>query len=116
MSREQVESLLGRPDDWGGDSLEYAKATILKYGDVELHFDPTQRDLVLIHVDDFDVPRGSSSINLNPWIIRQSLKIRDAEEQLSQSDIDYEVMSVDYAEDAKLMLAGVDVSLTAALS
>ena len=111
MSRAQVESLLGHPDDWGGRSLEYSKATILKYGDVELHFDPIQYHLVLIHMDDFDVPSGRRLINLDAWIIRQSLKVSEAEEYLSRSGIDYEVMQAEYEDDATLILAGVGVKL-----
>jgi hypothetical protein len=99
MSREQVESLLGAPDDWGGHSLEYPKATILKYGDVEFHFDPNAKDLVLIHMDDFDVPAGGKSVNLDPWIIRQSLGLGEAKDYLSHSGIGYEV--IDYEDQDK---------------
>jgi hypothetical protein len=40
MSRQEVLALLGPPDDVGGTSRKYREPSILKYGRVELHFEP----------------------------------------------------------------------------
>ena len=104
MSRAQVESSLGVPDDSGG-------ASIWKYGDVELHFVPSTDSLFLVHLDDFDVPSGGRLVNFDPWVIRRSLTLPEAEENLSRSGIDYEVGDYEIEDDAKCLTAGVGVKL-----
>jgi hypothetical protein len=111
MSREQIESSLGAPDELGGASRKYRRASIWKYGDVELHFAPGADNLLLIHLDDFEVPSGGKSVNLDPWIIRRSLTLSEAEEQLSQSGVRYEVRDGESDEQAKCLVAGVGVKL-----
>jgi hypothetical protein len=111
MSRAQVESSLGKPDDVGGASRNYRKPSIWKYGDVELHFVPGADSLFLIHLDDFDVPSGGKLVNFDPWIIRRSLAPSEAAEHLSQSGIDYEVRDYELEDDAKCLTAGVGVKL-----
>ena len=111
MSRAQVESSLGVPDDVGGSSRKYRKPPIWKYGDVELHFVPGGDSLFLIHLDDFDVPSGGKLVDFDPWIIRRSLTVSEAEEQLSQSGIAYEAGDYELEDDAKCLTAGVGVKL-----
>lgn len=40
MTRREVIDLLGLPEDLGGTSRKYRSPSILKYGQVELHFEP----------------------------------------------------------------------------
>jgi hypothetical protein len=40
MSRQDVLALLGPPDATGGTSRKYREPSILKYGQIELHFEP----------------------------------------------------------------------------
>jgi hypothetical protein len=42
MTREEVRSLLGDPDDTGGASRKYKHPCIWKYGDVEFHWPLTK--------------------------------------------------------------------------
>jgi len=111
MDRAQVESSLGVPDDMGGTSRKYRKPSIWKYGDVELHFIPGADSLFLIHLDDFDVPSGGKLADFDPWIIRRSRTLSEAEAQLSQSGIDYEVGDYELEDDAKCLTAGIGVKL-----
>jgi hypothetical protein len=111
MSRAQVESFFGVPDDMGGTSRQYPKPSIWRYGDVELHFVAGADSLFLIHLDDFDVPTGGKLESFDPWIIRGSLTLSKAEEQLSQSGISYQIEDYELDEDAKCMRAGVGVKL-----
>ena len=111
MSRTQVESSLGKPDDVGGASHKYRNPLIWQYGDVEIHFVPGADSLFLIHMDDFDVPSGGKLINLHPWIIRRSLTLSEAEERLVESGVEYEVGDYELEDDAKCITAGVGVKL-----
>ena len=111
MTRAQVESSLGKPDDVGGTSRKYRQPSIWKYGDVELHFVPGDDSLFLIHLDDFDVPSGGKLIDFDPWIIQRGLKLAEAEGKLSQSGIDYAVGDYELEDDAKCITAGVGVKL-----
>jgi hypothetical protein len=111
MSRAQVESSLGVPDDTGGTSRKYRRPSVWKYGDVELHFVPGSDSLWLIHLDDFDIPSGGKLVGFDPWVIRRSLTLSEAEEHLSQSGIDHEVGDYELEDDAKCLTAGVGVKL-----
>ena len=111
MSRAQIESSLGAPDDVGGASRKYLAPSIWKYGDVELHFVPGADSLCLIYLDEFDIPSGGKLVNFDPWVIRRSLTVSEAEEQLSQSGIGYEVGDYELEDNAKCIIAGVGVKL-----
>lgn len=109
MNREEVESSLGAPDDVGGTSRKYRKPSIWKYGDIELHFVLRADSLFLIHLDGFDVPTGGKSINLDPWVIRGTLALSDAEQHLSRSGIEYKVEESELT--GKYLTAGAGVRL-----
>jgi len=111
MSKEQVESFLGAPDDWSVGSRKFSQATILKYGDVEFHFDPHAGGLWLIHLEQFDAPSRGKSVRLDPWVIRPSLTLSEMEECLSRNGISYQVTDQADWEDYKCMVAGAGVKL-----
>jgi hypothetical protein len=111
MSRAQVETSLGAPDDVGGTSRKYRKPSIWKYGDVELHFVLGGDSLWLIHLDDFDVPSGGKLVEFDPWVIRRSLTLREAEGYLTRSGIRYEVGDYEPEDDAQHIKAGAGVQL-----
>lgn len=111
MKRERVETLLGAPDDWGAAGRQYSQATILKYGDVELHFDAPDGGLWLIHLEEFDSPSGGKSLKLDPWVIRPSLTLSEMEECLSHGGIRYEVTDQAGGNDYKCMVAGAGAKL-----
>ena len=111
MSRIQVERSLGAPDHVGGTSRKYRKPSILKYGDIEFHFAASTECLFLIHLDEFDVPTGGRSINLDPWIIRRALLLVEAEKHLLESGIGYKVEEYELEDFAKQITAGVGVKL-----
>ena len=111
VSREQVESFLGAPDDWSAGPCKFSQATILKYGDVEFHFDPRDDSLWLIHLEQFEAPSGGKSVSLDPWVIRPSLTVSEMEECLSRSGIRYQVTDQADWDDYKCMVAGAGVKL-----
>jgi hypothetical protein len=59
-----------------------------------------------------DIPSGGKLDSFDPWIIRRSLTLAKAEEELSQSGIDFEIEDYDPEEGAKSMTGGVGVKLT----
>ena len=52
MTREEVRARLGEPDDTGGALRKQRIPLVWKYGEVELHFQPSG-ELFLIYWDDF---------------------------------------------------------------
>jgi hypothetical protein len=111
MSREQVEGLLGAPDDLSVGSRKYSQACILKYGDVEFHFDPRGGGLWLIHLEQLDSPSAGKAVNLDPWVIQSSLTLPEMERCLSLSGITYQVTEHADWEDYKCMVAGAGAKL-----
>ncbi len=65
--------------------------------------------MFLIHLDSFDVPTGGKSINLDPWVIRGTLAMSDAEQHLSRSGIEYKVEESESM--GKYLTAGAGVRL-----
>lgn len=47
MSREQVITILGEPDFYGGVSRKYKTPSIFKYDDIELHFTPYKNGILV---------------------------------------------------------------------
>jgi hypothetical protein len=111
MSREQVRNLLGEPDDTGITSRKYRTPSIWKYGDVELHFVPGQDRLILIFLDHFEVPASGKLVNIDPWIIRRTLTLREAEEKLTESGIQYDAADYKWADNAKSLVTGIGTQL-----
>ena len=111
MSIEQVEGFLGVPDDWSTGSRRFSCPSILRYGDVEFHFDPRDAALWLIHLEQFNAPSGGKSVNLDPWIISSSLTLSEMEECLSRSDIWHQITDHADWDDYKCMVAGAGVKL-----
>ena len=69
MTREEVITALGPPDDVGGGSRKYPVPSVWKYGDVELHFINSRYDaegrgyswpgpLVFIYMENEDHTEG----------------------------------------------------------
>ena len=111
MSREAVESFLGAPDDWSAGTRKYSRATILKYGDVEFHFDPLNGGLWLIHLEEFESPHAGGLAELDTWVIGPALTVREMEECLSRSGIRYQVTDQADWDDYKCMVAGAGAKL-----
>jgi len=111
MNRAQVERSLGAPDDVGWGSRKHRQPAIWKYGDVEFHFGREGDALFLIHLDEFDVPSGGKFVGLDPWVIRGSLTLLEAEKYLTRNGIDYEVADYPLEDDALCIKTGAGVKL-----
>jgi hypothetical protein len=110
-SKQEVESILGTPDDVSRNSRSHRKSSLWKYGDIEFHFGPYDENLWLIHLDDFDVPSGGKSLHLDPWIVRRTLTLVEAEGHLSRNNINYTVVSVGHGDNSKYLVSGVGAKL-----
>lgn len=63
MTREEVVSAVGEPDDTGGTSRKHKTTTIYKYGDVEVHFELSKTGgLTLVYKEEED---GTPVVLLN---------------------------------------------------
>jgi hypothetical protein len=51
MTREQLVSLLGKPDDTGGSSRKYRTPAIYRYGNLEYHFEPWKTGKLIMIFD-----------------------------------------------------------------
>jgi hypothetical protein len=75
--RAVIAELLGEPDDYSSNSRARQRKrlppAIWKYGDIELHFTDATNRLYLIFLEHFTIPSGGSKLELDPWIIQQSL-------------------------------------------
>jgi hypothetical protein len=61
---------------------------IWKYGDIELFFEE-HNDLYMIFLENFDIPQGGSSFQLDPWIIQRDLSWGTAQAALYAAHIPY---------------------------
>src|SRR4051794_27422331 len=73
--RQQLEAILGEPEDVGGVSRKHRRLVIWKYGDVEFYFSRASGGLEMVHIDRFTGPGGSpqgwGGLQIDPWVIRE---------------------------------------------
>src|SRR5829696_7212239 len=90
-ARTLIAELLGEPDDYSLNSRSRQRKrlppAVWKYGDIELHFDDTTDQVYLIFLERFTIPSGGSKLQLDPWIIQQSLTVDTLEHTLEQNHI-----------------------------
>ena len=109
MSRASVEQSLGAPPSWEDRARGYRKADIWKYGDIELYFQDDA--LWMIFADDFQVPDGGKSIELDAWIISADLTQAQAEECLALEGIRYRAEALPYNQNGVRLIAASGVVL-----
>jgi hypothetical protein len=89
--RAVIAELLGEPDDYSSNSRARQRKrlppAIWKYGDIELHFTDATNRLYLIFLEHFTIPSGGSKLELDPWIIQQSLTAESLEQALVHEQI-----------------------------
>lgn len=95
MLRDELKSILGEPDCWGGPNAESTHtADIWKYGDIEFYLWKTDV-LYQIHSDDFtgdnETPTGRNRMLVDPWIVRGFMDHRDFEKALRQLAIPHSI-------------------------
>lgn len=62
MTREQVRSILGDPDDTGGTSRKHRTPAIWKYEEIEFHFGPKRNDMLSLIYTDTENTQGIASL------------------------------------------------------
>ena len=90
-ARAVIAELLGEPDDYSSNSgtrqRKRLAPAIWKYGDIELHFTDSTDQLYLIFLEHFTVPSGGTKLQLDPWIIQQSLTADTLQQALAHDHI-----------------------------
>ena len=87
VSKDDVIALIGEPDDFISTS-SFKSSSIWKYGNLEFHFESKSYNakLYMIFWDHAEPP---AFCNLDSWIIRRGLKLKEAENLLKNEGIDY---------------------------
>jgi hypothetical protein len=94
MPRESVLSLLGPTVWWGpSDAASFETATIWKYGDIEFYFSRADR-LFQIFSDDFEIPRGGETLQIDPWVIRNQMLAETLKAALDEAKIPFSMQDV----------------------
>lgn len=106
MNEAEVRAFLGTPDDVGRTSNKHGRSSILKYGDLEFSFHDDS--LGLIHTDDFEVPSGGKSIQLDPWLLTNELTLQEASTELTNHGVRVEPLQGPLGD---CLLCGVGVKL-----
>jgi hypothetical protein len=83
----------------------------LKYGDIELLYEPGEDALSTIHMEGFGIPHGSSFMQVDPWIIAGGLAMEDAERALKEAGIVFTHRPLEYDPNMAVLitLAGVEL-------
>jgi len=112
ITRSELLQRLGEPDDFGCGPCR-SKAGIWRYGDIEFHFSSKRSDatLCLVFSDGFDIPRGGTKIELDPWIICRKLKQVELESALHKLGLSFETVVPDYDESQCLILVEPGITL-----
>ena len=80
MHANRVQALLGKPDYTGGGSRKYPWENIWRYGDLELGFDASSRELAHIAINfwgETKNPEQGEHLSYDPWIVRGALPVED---------------------------------------
>ncbi len=93
VDRRAIENTFGQPQDVDADSVKRRCApAIMKYGDVEFHFQP-DTGLWLIHIDRFSgpggVPVGWGGCQIDPWVIKEGMPRAGLERALERAALRY---------------------------
>ena len=90
MSRGAVLDALGKPDDFSVIESQPDLPAIFKYGDIEFYFDYDDDNLIYLRADSFDLLNGGNALQFNPWFLRLGTPLREVEEQLTATGIEYQ--------------------------
>jgi len=93
VDRGAIENTFGEPEDVDADSVKRRRAPdIMKYGDVEFHFQP-DTGLWLIHIDRFSgpgrVPVGGGGCQIGPGVIKAGMPRAGLEGELERAALPY---------------------------
>jgi hypothetical protein len=94
VDRRAIENTFGQPENVEADSVKRRRAPdILKYGDVEFHFQSDDAGLWLIHIDRFSgpagVPVGWGGCQIDPWVIKEGILRAEFERELERAGLPY---------------------------
>lgn len=94
LTGDQIRAMLGVPNFTftTGKSHKYVG---FEYGDVEFYFiSSSDNRLCGIYLDDFDVPKGSKNLILDPWCLQATMSRLEVESALTLSKISFHVITM----------------------
>ena len=112
-----IENTFGQLEYLDADAMKRRRGFIMKYGDVEFHFQPDTPGLWLIFSDRFSgpgrVPVGWGGCEIDPWVIKEGVPRAEFERELERAALRYvlELRPKLYQERLVLPL-GVEVGFT----
>jgi hypothetical protein len=79
MHEDEVISILGKADAYGGSTRKYPEPSLFVYGDIELFYQYDTRLLTTIVINFWEPrpPVGVGSIELAPWVIKGGLQAEE---------------------------------------
>jgi hypothetical protein len=92
ITREQVRQWLGEPPDWSVTRRRKRPeiAEIWRYGSIEFYFADWTDILRMIFSDHFPL-KGTTTLELDPWILNQSRSLQDTLSLLAQANMQYQL-------------------------
>ena len=108
--RADVERYLGTPPQWGTPAKTPTSAAIWKYGDIEFYFQ--NDELWMIFADDFRVPRGDATLELDAWKIERTCTPKRMEQHLSAANIAFRAEDFPYADNGVRLISEAGTTLT----
>jgi hypothetical protein len=91
VDRHAIENAFGEPEDVA--ETRRGALAIMKYGDVEFHFQPDTGLMWLIHIDRFSgpgrVPVGWGGCRIDPWVIKEGVVRAELERELERAALRY---------------------------
>ena len=118
VDRRAIENTFGQPEDVDADSVEGRRApAIMKYGDVEFHFQPDTGLMWLIHIDRFSgpgrVPVGWGGCQIDPWVIKEGVPRAGLERELERAALRYVLeLRLELDQERLVLPSGVKVGFT----
>jgi hypothetical protein len=117
VDRRAIENTFGQPEDVDADSVKRRRApAIMKYGDVEFHFQP-DTGLWLIQIDRFSgpggVPVGWGGCQIDPWVIKEGMPRAGLERELERAALRYVLeLRPEFGQERLVLPSGVKVGFT----
>jgi len=87
LSRNEVKTAFGEPNQWHSKSPSWKTANIWKYGDTEFHFRADK--LWMIFFDEFDIPNVGDKLELDAWGLSNQVTLSQMESKLKVAEINY---------------------------
>jgi len=116
--RRALGNAFGQAEDVDADSVKARRPpAVMKYGDVEFHFQPDTGLMWLIHIDRFTgplrVPVGWGGCQIDPWVIKEGMPRAELEQELERAALPYVLeFKPELYQERLALRSGVEVGFT----